>query len=181
MNLFLNSSDSACISILGTAFDFGSTGILGAAKAPEVLSHLSKLSGGEKSIYDAQTDKKLFDLNDINGLGILKFKNDTTKFLQALELLVGEAAKSTAPVIIGGDHLVTLPAIKGVLKEKSELQVLHFDAHFDANSIHNDSEPAHNNFVSFLVKEEKIKKWIMVGQRGPWSWEKRTSYKCSEN
>lgn len=35
------------------------------------------------------------------------------------------------PMMIGGEHLVTLPAVKAVLKKYENLSIIHFDAHAD--------------------------------------------------
>lgn len=167
----------AKINLLRLAADFGSSGIKGCNNAPEVLNALSNLTGQGDDFIDIQSGQKLFSIDDISTCGFLKYDPacSTVNFLEGVRYLADAVIKKSSQIYapgesvlftLGGDHLISYPVIKAMLDNYSNLQVLHFDAHFDANSISTVSQPAHNNFVSYLCIEEKLSSWICVGQRG---------------
>lgn len=57
---------------------------------------------------------------------------DTEKALQAIEDRTAEIlAANKLPFMIGGEHLVTLGAVRAAVKKYPDLHILHFDAHTD--------------------------------------------------
>lgn len=75
------------------------------------------------------------DLKDINiyDAGDLEFPfGNTKKVLDIIHELVTSIYDSNKkPLMIGGEHLISLPAISAASKRYEELVVLHFDAHTD--------------------------------------------------
>lgn len=72
-------------------------------------------------------DCKIFDSGDLE----LPF-GDTEKVLEAIEertKIILEDGK--LPVMIGGEHLVTLGSVRAVLEKYPDLHIIHFDAHAD--------------------------------------------------
>lgn len=72
-------------------------------------------------------DCKIFDSGDLE----LPF-GDTEKVLKAIEertKIILEDGK--LPVMIGGEHLVTLGSVRAVLEKYPDLHIIHFDAHAD--------------------------------------------------
>ena len=73
------------------------------------------------------TDTKIFDCGDLE----LPFGN-TEKVLQMIEKHTAKIlCDGKIPVMLGGEHLITLGAIKAILKTYPDLHVIHFDAHTD--------------------------------------------------
>lgn len=73
------------------------------------------------------TDQHVFDAGDLE----LPFGNPA-KALDQIEKFASEIYKDQKiPVMIGGEHLVTLAAVKAALKVYPDLHVIHFDAHTD--------------------------------------------------
>jgi len=163
-----NKGDGGEIVFLGLGCDFGSSGPKGCAIAPEVLRTLNKLNGSDGNIIDISSGRDLFHLDTISDFGILKYREDQKieSYLKGIELISENIIKDKKLFSLGGDHLITYPLLKGALKAHKKIQCLHFDAHFDCNPIDHDSRPSHNNFVSYLLEEEGICKWVAVGQRG---------------
>ncbi|MEZ4357862.1 MAG: agmatinase [Eubacteriales bacterium] len=72
-------------------------------------------------------DIKVFDAGDLDlcfGNTVLAL-NDIEKFTQTL-ILSGKL-----PLMIGGEHLVTLGAVRAFVKKYPDLHIIHFDAHAD--------------------------------------------------
>jgi agmatinase len=73
------------------------------------------------------TDIQVFDGGDLD----LPFGN-TEKVLQIIEQYAADIiSDGKIPVMLGGEHLVTLGAVSAVLKMYPDLHVVHFDAHTD--------------------------------------------------
>lgn len=63
------------------------------------------------------------------------------------------------PFMIGGEHLVTLPAFKAVYEKYNDIYVLHFDAHTDLREEYNNCKNSHATVIKRIwdiVGDEKI-------------------------
>lgn len=63
------------------------------------------------------------------------------------------------PFMIGGEHLVTLPAFKAVYEKYKDIYVLHFDAHTDLREEYNNCKNSHATVIKRIwdiVGDEKI-------------------------
>lgn len=75
-------------------------------------------------------DLEAYSLHDAGDLD-LPFGN-TARVLDLIEKKVGQILEDEKiPFMVGGEHLVTYPAVKAVFKKHKELCILHFDAHTD--------------------------------------------------
>ena len=73
------------------------------------------------------TDIKVFDCGDLElSFGLPE---------EALKDIEDQARKTLSdgklPILIGGEHLVTLGSVKAVFEKHPDLQIIHFDAHCD--------------------------------------------------
>lgn len=59
------------------------------------------------------------------------------------------------PFMIGGEHLVTLPAFKAVYERYKDIYVLHFDAHTDLRNDYNNNKNSHATVIRRI--------WDIVG------------------
>lgn len=82
--------------------------------------------------YSPYQDKDLEDISVFDG-GDIDFPfGNTEKVLQMIEEYTAEVIKDgKTPVMIGGEHLVTLGAVRAVSKKYTDLHIIHFDAHAD--------------------------------------------------
>ncbi len=123
-----NEYDESRICIFGVPFDGTTSYRPGARFAPAAIRNESY--GIET--YSPYLDK---DLNDINiydcGDMELPFGN-TERVLDMIEEYTGRLLlDKKIPVMIGGEHLVTLGTIKAFNAFYKELHIIHFDAHTD--------------------------------------------------
>ena len=73
------------------------------------------------------TDYPIADLGDLD----LPFGN-TARVLELIEQQTADLlAAGKRPVLLGGEHLVTLGALRAMVKQYPDLCILHFDAHAD--------------------------------------------------
>lgn len=80
------------------------------------------------------------------------------------------------PLMIGGEHLVTLGAVRAVSKQYPDLHVIHFDAHADLREHYLDEPLSHASVIHRvweLVGDDKIYQFgIRSGERQEFIWGK---------
>ena len=92
-----------------------------------------------------------------------------------LEIVEKELSKYNFPIMLGGDHSLTLAGLRAAYKKHGKLSVIHFDAHLDTwDGPHN-----HGTFMREAINEGLVdpKRTIQLGIRSPapnevWDWTK---------
>lgn len=120
--------DSAKAVIFGAPFDGTTSYRPGARFAGKQIR--SESYGIET--YSPYQDKDLEDLSVYDGGELdLPFGN-TERVLQMIEDYAADILKADkTPILIGGEHLVTLGAVRAAAKKYPDLHIMHFDAHAD--------------------------------------------------
>lgn len=79
-------------------------------------------------------------------------------------------AAGTVPIVLGGDHSISYPAIKAVAAATDDLAVLHFDTHADTATENWGQKRAHGTPFRWLVEEGHVRgdRIAQVGLRGYW-------------
>lgn len=82
--------------------------------------------------YSPYQDKDLLDLAVFDGGDLELPFGSPAKALEEIEGYAAEVLNDgKLPCMIGGEHLVTLGAVRAVVKKYPELNIIHFDAHAD--------------------------------------------------
>ncbi len=120
--------DDASIAIFGAPYDSTTSFRPGTRFGPAAMR--SESFGIE--MYSPLQDRDLAELK-IHDAGDLELPFGAPE--RALEMIEGEAARildaGKLPVLLGGEHLVTLGAVRAAAKRFPGLRVIHFDAHAD--------------------------------------------------
>ena len=78
------------------------------------------------------------------------------------------------PFLIGGEHLVSLPAIKAAAEKHSDLAVIHFDAHTDLRDEYLGNHLSHATVIRRawdILGDGRIHQFgIRSGERAEWEW-----------
>jgi agmatinase len=144
--------DSATIAVFGAPFDGTATYRPGSRFAPAAVR--TESIGIET--YSPYQDKDLADISvcDIGDLD-LPFGN-TGAALELIRKASGDIfAGGKKPVMIGGEHLVSLPVIEAALKRYPDLIVIHLDAHADLRGEYIGEKLSHSSVVRRV--------WELVG------------------
>lgn len=117
-------------------------------------------------------DTKIFDSGDLE----LCF-GDTELALSAIEERTDIIVKNDKiPLMIGGEHLVTLGAVRAVAKKYPDLHVVHFDAHADLREEYLGARLSHASVIHRvwdIVGDGKIYQFgIRSGERAEFAWGK---------
>ena len=131
----------ARIAFIGVPFDQGTLGRPGARFGPDAIrdaprgySYADPFARGEEAggFYDIESGDELLrgvTMADCGNVNILP--SDVHRNFDRLTRVVQKVAERGAfPVIVGGDHAITYPAVRG-LACREPLNILHFDAHMD--------------------------------------------------
>lgn len=121
----------ARIVLYGAPFDSTTSFRPGARFGPSAMRHESFGLETYSPYQDADlTDCAVFDSGDLE----LCF-GSPEKALQDIEARAAEILRDgKLPLLLGGEHLVTLGAVRAAVKKYPELHIIHFDAHADLRS-----------------------------------------------
>lgn len=82
--------------------------------------------------YSPYQDKDLGDISVFDAGDLELSIGDTKAVLAKIEDFVSNILdKNKTPAMLGGEHLITLPAISALKKKYDNLHIIHFDAHAD--------------------------------------------------
>lgn len=117
--------------IAGIPFDLATSGRPGARFGPAAIRQASVNLGWEKKRHPWPF--ALRDALNIADIGDLAFSHGDAKgAMEAVRAHVSQVVKGGAtPFMLGGDHLITLPALQAVRAQHGPVAVVHFDAHSD--------------------------------------------------
>ncbi|TXF88464.1 hypothetical protein FUA23_14355 [Neolewinella aurantiaca] len=134
--------------------------------------------------------RKAFSAGDIVDAGDLYVHNTefSSSIYGKIERLTQEiTAAGDVSVLLGGDHSISYPAIKGVAANHPRLQIVQFDAHVDTyanriGNIYTSNERAphhHGNFLSRVLDLPQIEHVYQYGIRGCFNMRTRNHKRCS--
>lgn len=158
---FQKSFEKADYVVLGVPFDVTSTYRTGARFGPNSIRQASL----NIETYSFRTGLDVEDLR-VHDLGDLHVSTETEKTLEKTALVIKDivGAKKT-PVVIGGEHTITLGIMKGLGKEAKKTAVVSFDAHLDLRNEFMDLTLSHTTFMRRINEQMKPAKIIEVGTR----------------
>lgn len=120
--------DQSDIVVFGAPFDGTTSFRPGTRFAPSAMR-------SESFGIETYSPYQELDLSDINicDIGDLELPyGNTQRVIKMIENVTNEILNSgKTPVMLGGEHLVTLGAIKAAAKKYTNLHIIHFDAHAD--------------------------------------------------
>jgi agmatinase len=155
------------VAILGVPFDSGTSYRPGTRLGPREIrsqsslirpySHFQHVAPFERlSVVDAGD----VDASPVN-LGIAH---------QAIEARIGEiVAAGAVPLAVGGDHSISLPALRAVARAHGPLGLVQFDSHIDTWDEDFGSKIFHGSPFYYAVTEHLVdpRRFVQIGIRGP--------------
>ena len=125
--------------------------------------------------YSPYQDKDLEDLAIFDGGDLELCFGDTEKALAAIESYTTRVLRDNKrPVMIGGEHLVTLGAVRAVARKYPDLHVVHFDAHADLRDDYLGITLSHATVlhrVWDIIGDDRIYQFgIRSGERSEFQW-----------
>lgn len=127
--------------------------------------------------YSPYLDKDLMDIKVFDA-GDLEFGfGNTQRVLKAIEAMTQSILEDQKkPLMIGGEHLVTLGSVSAVVEKYPDLHILHFDAHADLRDDYLGEKLSHASVMRRcheLVGDGRIYQFgIRSGDREEFLWAK---------
>ncbi len=144
--------DNADVVVFGTGFDGTTSNRPGTRFASSAM---------RPEFYGLETYSPILDL-DLEGykvcdIGDLELSiGNTERVLEEIYEGTKEiVTDNKVPFMIGGEHLVTLPAFKAVHEKYEDIYVLHFDAHTDLREEYNNNKNSHATVIKRI--------WDIIG------------------
>lgn len=162
----------------GVPYEAGVTGRRGTSGGPDYLRRssatafdyaISQKPGGwwhpeiqERVLGDVR-------LMDIGNVECRPGERNGNAFDRARTVQTALLERGTFPVVLGGDHSISLPLIEATAERYPGLGVIHFDAHADLGS-KRDMGPwrtnaSHGNFMSWVVAHAGVTEIVQLGIR----------------
>jgi agmatinase len=160
----------ASIAVMGVPTDEGSPFLPGARFGPRgIREHSLRFGAGGKGVFDLRTERRFLEYEmtnrrivDVGDVDVIPtnvagtFENITSMTRQIL-------AHGTLPVILGGDHAITFPVVRGF---GGPLHVVHFDAHADYAPFTSGLEMTNGHAFRHISRMSHVESLTQIGIRG---------------
>src|SRR5689334_752639 len=121
----------ADVAILGVPHDAGTTYVPGARLAPYHVRRVSALVQGHHPEHGIDVFARL---RCVDAGNVVFPPFDREMMRTAVEADIARLATAgVAPIVVGGDHSITLPILRALARRRGPLAVVHLDAHLDTS------------------------------------------------
>jgi agmatinase len=159
--------------VIGAPFDGGTSHRPGARFGPQAIRFTDYLphDGARPHLalgVDPLTELRVADAGDVE-----MPSGDTEASLQRLERAVQAVCEAgVLPVVLGGDHTITLPDATGTARHVGwgRVSLIHFDAHADTGDTQFGSLYGHGTPMRRLIESGAVRgdRFLQIGLRGYW-------------
>jgi agmatinase len=150
--------EPARIVILPVPFDATSTWIKGANKAPEAIMEAS----ANMELYDIETQQEVYYVGIHTAKPIKESSNPQKLMAEVHKQVKGLIEKEKFPVLIGGNHSISIGAFKAFAEKYPDLTILQLDAHADLRDTYNKSK---YNHACTMARAKEFAHIVQVGIR----------------
>lgn len=148
--------------------DGGTTYVPGARFAPYHVRRVSALIQGHHPVHEIDVFARMRCI-DAGNIVFPPFDREAMRTEVESEVRQLAAALVT-PVVIGGDHSITLPILRALAKKHGPMAVVHFDAHLDVSTADVWGDEFHHGTpIRHAIDEGLIERGQLyqLGIRGP--------------
>ena len=147
--------------MIGVPYDQRSSYSRGAAEAPSAIRDAWHRASTNMYAEDGTiVDESLVrDEGDV----VLQEEGDSVDVIE--ERIASVLSSGSAPLILGGDHSITYPAVKAMSKHYKGLGILHFDAHSDMYDEFEGDRLSHACPFARIMEEGAVTKLVQIGIR----------------
>ena len=155
------------VAVIGAPMDDLVSDRPGTRFAPRAIRAASVPSGEHLEVgLDAFTELRVLDYGDAPVIPA-----DPLRSHAAIESTVSQVVAAGAiPVVLGGDHSITEPALRACAAVHGPLGLIHFDTHTDTGEEVFGVEVSHGTFMRHLVDDGQVSgsRYAQIGLRGYW-------------
>jgi agmatinase len=156
------------VAIVGVPYDGGTSYRPGARLAPREIRAQSSLIRP----YNFFQKTSPFDVMNVADVGDVDAPPvSIERCYDAVEARIGVVADARAtPMVIGGDHSITLPALRALVKRTGPVAIVHVDAHLDTSGPETWGDEFHHGTpIRHAIEEGLVEdgQLYQIGVRGP--------------
>jgi agmatinase len=153
-------TDAPAAVILGAPLDLTESFRSGTAAAPDRIRAVSDVLETYSPALDA-------DLEEIAlaDWGNVEIGDDMTSALAAIADAVGRAAQVALPIVLGGEHTITVGALRGLRNLYPGLTVIQLDAHTDLRDTYEGAQFSHATVMRRLADDIGLSRIAQYGIR----------------
>jgi agmatinase len=160
-------ADGLDVAIVGVPYDGGTSYRSGSRYGPREIRNQSSLIRP----YNYFQKVAPFDTLNVADVGDVDAPPvSIEKAYEAIEARIAAIAGAAArPIVIGGDHSISLPVLRALAKRHGPLALVQFDAHIDTWDEYFGGKYFHGTPFRRAIEEGVVdpKRFIQVGIRGP--------------
>jgi agmatinase len=152
------------VALLGVAYDGSSSYQRGAANAPALIREALWSEAGNawtESGIDLRAGRIEDDGDLVFGQG--ESAERVRAMIEAALDLIGQSGRR--PLVLGGDHSITYPVLRGIRPHQPRLSILHFDAHPDLYDEFEGDRYSHACPFARIMEEGLADRLVQVGIR----------------
>jgi arginase len=150
------------ITLIGAPTDIHSSFLRGPASAPPIIRAALASDHANAFAEDGTEIGADVLLDDVGDLPLTESVSDDA----LIEAAVTKAAQSgTMPLVIGGDHAISLPVVAALAAIHGALNILHFDAHPDIYDDYEGDPRSHASPFARIMEHGLAKRLVQVGIR----------------
>jgi len=162
------------IALIGVPLDDGSSFLRGPAEAPRAIR--AALHSAASNLW-SETGVDLGRKGLWADLGDIRFTSPQHCRAEIESVVDRLLTKRLRPILLGGDHAVTYPAIRAFARHYRRLTVLQFDAHPDLYDRLNGRRFSHASPFARIMEERLIHRLVQVGVRSVTGHQRRQAQK----
>nr|WP_205481375.1 agmatinase [Sphingomonas arenae] len=148
--------------MIGLPTDHHSSFLRGAAEGPDAIRRALRSDHSNMATEDGLELGRDIALEDGGDVALDGGATDVERIRRAVE---DAAADGHVPICLGGDHMVTYPAVAGVAKVHGPVNILHFDAHPDLYEDFDGDPLSHASPFARIMEHRLAKRLVQVGIR----------------
>jgi len=162
----MTSTTLPTVALIGAPTDCHSSFLRGAATAPAAIRAALASDHGNASAesgVEIGIDVLVMDAGDVPLADVLA---STAADDSALSGAVTRALSSKAmPIVLGGDHAISVPVVAALVRAHGPLTILHFDAHADIYDDFGGDPRSHASPFARILEAKHAKRLVQVGIR----------------
>lgn len=150
------------IELIGCPSDVNSSFERGPAQAPAAIREALWSDRGNLACEDGQEIGVDFELTDRGDLLLTETAADDAMIAAAVQSSIASGA---LPLVLGGDHAMSHPAVRGVHAASGPVTILHFDAHPDLYDDFEGNPRSHASPFARIMEAGLARRLVQVGIR----------------
>jgi agmatinase len=154
----LTAFESSKIVLLPVPYDGTTTWIKGSDKGPKAIMEAS----ANLEMYDIDTDSEVHKLGIHTADPVTENSSSEAMVDEVYDRVKALYKKKKFPVVIGGEHTVSIGAFKAASEQFSDLTILQFDAHTDMRDTWNGSKYSQKTVMARAAEMAPV---VQVGIR----------------